>query len=143
MAQGAQLRIAETTCLLQSSHDAFIKTLARWTTKRNSREQDCDFTLRVQVKDAPEGLEPIHFRGSGHVVIAQYGSNVFLFDLLRRSVEARISQAVASNVRLWSRSFSASDSWCARAEYRGAATTQRLRGERRERDTDRRGIHGW
>lgn len=78
MAQGAQLRIAETTCLLQSSHDAFIKTLARWTTKRNSREQDCDFTLRVQVKDAPEGLEPIHFRGSGHVVIAQYGSNVFL-----------------------------------------------------------------
>jgi hypothetical protein len=99
--RGAQLRIAETTCLLQSSHDEFTKTLTRWITKRSAREQACDFTLRVQVNDVSDGIEPVHFRGSGHLVIAQYGANVFLFDLLRRTVEARISRQVADNTQLW------------------------------------------
>jgi hypothetical protein len=103
--RGAWLRIADTTCLLQSSHPEFATTLAPWIKKRQAGEQACDFTLRVQVNDAWDALEPVHFRGSAHLVIAQYGSNVFLFDLHRKTVEARISQLVSRNTQLWADRF--------------------------------------
>jgi hypothetical protein len=99
------LQIAETTCLLQGNPDELAKTLSPWIAKDQSAEHTCDFMLRVQVDDGPDTLEPAHFRGSGHLVIAQYGSNVFLFDLRRKIVEARISKAVSKDAQLWAHRF--------------------------------------
>lgn len=103
--RGSWLRIAETNCLLLSSPHGFARTLAPWIKKRHAGDQAYDFLLRVQVNDASDALEPAHFRGSEHLVIAQYGSNVFLFDLHRRTVEARISRGVSGNTQLWADRF--------------------------------------
>jgi hypothetical protein len=43
-----------------------------------------------------------HFRGLHHVVIASFGSsNVFVFDILRRTLSARVSVATARDDRFW------------------------------------------
>jgi hypothetical protein len=61
------------------------------------------FSVRVAVDEAsgePAGAS--HFRGLHHVVIASFGSsNVFVFDILRRTLSASISRAVARDYRFW------------------------------------------
>jgi hypothetical protein len=61
------------------------------------------FDMRVRVdesRDEAEG-EP-HFRGSHHVVTASFGrSNVFVFDILRRTLSASVSAAIARDDRFW------------------------------------------
>ena len=43
-----------------------------------------------------------HFRGLHHVVTASFGrSNVFVFDILRRTLSASVSAAVARDDRFW------------------------------------------
>jgi hypothetical protein len=61
------------------------------------------FSMRVAVDESSNesGGEP-HFRGSHHVVIAFFGSsNVFVFDILRCTLSASISAAVAEDTRFW------------------------------------------
>jgi hypothetical protein len=61
------------------------------------------FSVRVAVDEAsgePAGAP--HFRGLHHVVIASFGSsNVFVFDILRRTLSASISRAVAQDYHFW------------------------------------------
>ncbi len=61
------------------------------------------FSMRVAVDEGsgePAGVP--HFRGLHHVVIASFGSsNVFVFDILRRTLSASISRGVALDYRFW------------------------------------------
>jgi hypothetical protein len=56
------------------------------------------------VLDDLSPLGPPHFRGMHHVVVASFGAaNVFVFDLRRSIVTARVSQAVANDTEFWRR----------------------------------------
>jgi hypothetical protein len=61
------------------------------------------FEMRVVVDESSdEGAGEPHFRGLHHVVTASFGrSNVFVFDILRRTVSAGVSAAIARDDRFW------------------------------------------
>jgi hypothetical protein len=61
------------------------------------------FTMRVVVDEtSSEAATHPHFRGLHHVVTASFGSgNVFIFDILRRTLNANISATVARDPRFW------------------------------------------
>lgn len=61
------------------------------------------FRMRVVVDDSSSQTigEP-HFRGLHHVVIASFGiANVFVFDILRRTLNASVTTEVARDERFW------------------------------------------
>lgn len=61
------------------------------------------FRMRVVVDESSDEAagEP-HFRGLHHVVTASFGnSNLFVFDILRRTLSASISAAIARDERFW------------------------------------------
>ncbi len=61
------------------------------------------FTFEVEVEEESdcEAGRP-HFRGMQHVAVASFGmANVFVFDLLRRHVGARVSGRVARDAQFW------------------------------------------
>jgi hypothetical protein len=61
------------------------------------------FDMRVIVDESSDEAagEP-HFRGMHHVVTASFGrSNVFVFDILRRTLSAGVSAAIARDDRFW------------------------------------------
>ncbi|WP_353071320.1 hypothetical protein [Tunturiibacter gelidiferens] len=61
------------------------------------------FSMRVLVNESsPKPMGEPHFRGLHHVVTASFGSdNIFVFDILRRTVNASISTVAARNSRFW------------------------------------------
>ena len=61
------------------------------------------FKMRVVVDESSdEGAGEPHFRGLHHVVTASFGrSNVFVFDILRRTLSATVSVAIARDDRFW------------------------------------------
>jgi hypothetical protein len=61
------------------------------------------FNMRVVVDESTdEGAGEPHFRGLHHVVTASFGrSNMFVFDILHRTLSARVSAAVARDYRFW------------------------------------------
>jgi hypothetical protein len=61
------------------------------------------FKMRVVVDESSdEGAGEPHFRGLRHVVTASFGrSNVFVFDILRRTLSASVSTALARDDRFW------------------------------------------
>ena len=61
------------------------------------------FTMRVTVDESlNEAAGKPHFRGLHHVVTASFGeSNVFVFDILRRTLSARVSGEVAGDCGFW------------------------------------------
>jgi hypothetical protein len=63
----------------------------------------CRFSMRVLVDESSiEAVGDPHFRGLHHVVTASFGgSNVFVFDILRRTLSACVSGTVARDDRFW------------------------------------------
>jgi hypothetical protein len=61
------------------------------------------FSMRIVVDELlDEAAGEPHFRGLHHVVTASFGrSNLFVFDILRRSLVASVSAAVARDGRFW------------------------------------------
>ena len=61
------------------------------------------FNMRVVVDpSSTEAAGAAHFRGLHHVVTASFGnSNMFVFDILRRTLSAVVSGAVARDNRFW------------------------------------------
>src|SRR5258705_1704626 len=59
--------------------------------------------MRVVVDESSdEAVGEPNFRGLHHVVMASFGrSNVFVFDILRRTLSATVSVAVARDDRFW------------------------------------------
>jgi hypothetical protein len=66
------------------------------------------FAIEILVEEGGDSYAgPPHFRGMHHVVIASFGmANVFVFDLLRRHVGARVSRSLAGNREFWKRKMS-------------------------------------
>lgn len=100
--QSATLRVACTTCDLHTDHEQVLTTLAQFADE-TLNERHSDFVLKVHVVDGPETVEPTHFRGMGHLVVAILGPNTFLFDLHRKEVHASITIGVARDAELWAR----------------------------------------
>jgi hypothetical protein len=61
------------------------------------------FRMRIVVDElSNEAAGDPHFRGMQHVVTATFGrSNVFVFDILRRTLSASVSSAIARDHLLW------------------------------------------
>jgi hypothetical protein len=61
------------------------------------------FSMRVVVDESSSHVAGApHFRGLHHVVTASFGtSNVFVFDIMRRTLGASVSAAVARDFRFW------------------------------------------
>ncbi len=61
------------------------------------------FSMRVVVDESSnEAAGEPHFRGLHHVVTASFGaSNLFVFDILRRTLSASVSGVVARDDRFW------------------------------------------
>src|SRR4051812_27369322 len=61
------------------------------------------FRMRIVVNESSnESAGEPHFRGMQHVVTASFGrSNLFVFDILRRTISASVSAAIARDHRFW------------------------------------------
>jgi hypothetical protein len=61
------------------------------------------FGMRIVVDESSaEVARDAHFRGLHHVVTASFGnSNIFVFDILRRTLSANVSGVVAQDYRFW------------------------------------------
>ena len=106
-----RVEVAGLACEVQTNSAALISTLqdAFLTTPDRKREQDGElpwFSLRVEVKDGEPSLrEAARFRGSGHLVFASFGSDVFVLDLLRREITASVRLRTAEDREFWKSTF--------------------------------------
>ena len=98
----ASLRFAGVECSFSSDSPEARDTLCPWI---SSSAAAPDFTLRVHNVNCSPEMAPTHFRGMEHLVIARYGANVLLFDLLRKNVDAWIAASLISNLTLWNERF--------------------------------------
>jgi hypothetical protein len=88
--------------LLRTNSDALAESIGRaggsW-----RGVAACDLHVEVNFGDAA-APGAAHFRGMHHVVVASFGAgNVFVFDLQRRVVSAKVSKTVAEDAEFWNR----------------------------------------
>jgi|ERR1700761_1780458 len=67
------------------------------------RQSGNRFSMHVLVNESSvDPIEEPHFRGLRHVVVASFGAgNIFIFDVLRRTLSATISRVAAADFRFW------------------------------------------
>src|SRR6266478_2240716 len=97
-----ELCFAGAACDLRTNSSELAKVLADLSISTGGTVPR-GFKMRVVVDVSSEEAagEP-HFRGLHHVVTASFGrSNVFVFDILRRTLSAGVSAAVARDGRFW------------------------------------------
>jgi hypothetical protein len=97
-----ELRFANVACdLVTNSFE--LRALLSQVSHAASSQTGNRFSMRIVVNDSSS--EPIgdpHFRGLRHVVTASFGTgNIFIFDVLRRTLSASISTEAAKNFRFW------------------------------------------
>ena len=100
-----ELSLAGGLCRLQTNSSALGESLRRWWGPPQSQTACGHFTLQVLVTaQERSGLEPPHFRGLRHLVVASFGDgNVITLNLLRRSVSAVVTQELAAKQSFWDR----------------------------------------
>jgi hypothetical protein len=93
---------AGAACDLRTNSFELAGTLERLSISADDPELS-GFSMRVVVDESSyEGAGEPHFRGLHHVVTAFFGrSNVFVFDILRRTLSASVSASVALDDRFW------------------------------------------
>jgi len=98
-----ELRFAGAACYLRTNSFQLARVLKGLSISADDAVPS-GYDMRVVVDEASnETAGGPHFRGLHHVVIASFGgSNVFVFDILRRTVSARVSAAIARDSRFWS-----------------------------------------
>jgi hypothetical protein len=96
------LEIAGTTCTVRSNSPKLASTLRFWRGETERHDPD-GFSMGVVVCETGDQYPTLpHFRGLGHIVIATFGgSNVFIFDLLRREISATVSPQLAATPEFW------------------------------------------
>jgi hypothetical protein len=96
------LCFAGAACDLRTNSFELAGTLERLSISSDDPELS-GFSMRVVVDESSyEGVGEPHFRGLHHVVTVFFGrSNVFVFDILRRTLSASVSAAVAQDDRFW------------------------------------------
>jgi hypothetical protein len=97
-----ELRFAGLVCDLFTNSLGLQALLSQLSQGANSLTAN-RFSMRIVVNELSS--EPIgvpHFRGLHHVVTASFGTgNIFIFDILRRTLSASISTIAAKDVRFW------------------------------------------
>jgi hypothetical protein len=96
------LSFAGAGCDLSTNSVELVCVLENLSAPNNSVGEN-QFTMRIAVDEtSPEVAAHPHFRGLHHVVTASFGrSNIFVFDVLRRTLSATVSGAVARDHRFW------------------------------------------
>ncbi len=99
------LRLAGAVCRLATNSMQLGKTLRRWREDANAAGAERAIAMHVVVAGGERAETRLaHFRGLNHIVVASFGeSNVFVFDLLRRRVSARVSDETAGDTKFWER----------------------------------------
>lgn len=102
LSHSRKLCFAGAVCVLQTDSAELAGMLGLLSIKMGERGTS-GFRMRVAVDESSfEGVGEAHFRGLHHVVTASFGSsNLFVFDVLRRTLSASISGAVARDYRFW------------------------------------------
>jgi hypothetical protein len=97
-----ELCFAGATCNLLTSSPDLARALERLSLSSDDPGVS-GFSMRVIVDEsACEAVGEPHFRGLHHVVTASFGrSNLFVWDMLRRTLSASVSAAVARDDRFW------------------------------------------
>lgn len=93
------LHLAGTVCEIETNDRRLGFTLRHWPVAAPEGNAAGRFAMHILVAACAEpASERAHFRGLNHVVIASFGrANVFVFDLLRRRIIARVSERVAGS----------------------------------------------
>ena len=97
------LHLAGTVCEVETNDHRLEFTLRDWTVVGGEADVAGKFALQILVSACPTPQsEHPHFRGLNHVVVASFGhANVFVFDLLRRRLVAKVSEGVACDPMFW------------------------------------------
>lgn len=100
--QSKKLCFAGATCDLRTNSSELMSALELLSISTGARCLS-QFSMRVVVDESScEAAGQPHFRGLHHVVTASFGfSNLFVFDILRRTVSASVSGIVARDDRFW------------------------------------------
>jgi len=98
------LRIAGAVCRLSTNSRRLGETLCRWEAAEVETSAAA-FSMHILVAgEGSANTAPPHFRGMKHVVIASFGEdNLFVFDLARRHVAAKVTEAIAVDANFWDR----------------------------------------
>lgn len=96
------LSFAGAPCDLRTNSSELAQTLGRLSLSTDDPGLN-RFSMRVAVDESSyEAVGEPHFRGLHHVVTASFGrSNMFVFDVLRRSLSAGVSAVAARDDRFW------------------------------------------
>jgi HPr Serine kinase C-terminal domain len=96
------LEIAGVSCSIRTNSLELASTLCSWRPKHRKHDA-VGFSMRVVVSQAKDDCAtPPHFRGLDHIVIATFGgSNIFVFDLIRREISATVSAQTARTAAFW------------------------------------------
>lgn len=94
----AFLNLAGARCRLRSDSPVVLRSLETFIAQSLPAP---GLLLDVHVTDQPDTRQPAHFRGMGHLVLAEYGANVLLFDLAQHTIHAWITEPAARDRRLW------------------------------------------
>jgi hypothetical protein len=96
------LEIAGVSCSIRTNSLELASTLCSRRPKHKKRDA-VGFSMRVVVSQAKDDCAtPPHFRGLDHIVIATFGgSNIFMFDLIRREISATVSAQTARTAAFW------------------------------------------
>lgn len=97
-----ELCFAGAVCDVRTNSAELALTLERLSIQ-TSEDAALGFTMRIVVDESSyDAVGDAHFRGLHHVVTASFGSpNLFVFDILRRTLSASVSGAVARDYRFW------------------------------------------
>jgi hypothetical protein len=101
--QRKELCFAGAICELNTNSQKLAQLLEGLSMPVSRNRGASGFDMRIMVDEElnEEAGEP-HFRGMHHVVTASFGQgNVFVFDVLRRRLSARIAKPVAQNISFW------------------------------------------
>jgi hypothetical protein len=97
-----ELRFAGVVCdLITNSFE--LRALLSQLSHVENCESGNRFSMRIVVSEPScDPIEEPHFRGLRHVVTASFGTgNIFIFDVLRRTLSASISRVAALDLRFW------------------------------------------
>lgn len=95
------LQIAGTRCEVRTNRSCVASTLEDW---RITEAENCaaGFSMEILVTAGADAIGETHFRGLHHVVVASFApANIFVFDLLRRTIAATVSENVARDRQFW------------------------------------------
>src|SRR5215831_8122714 len=96
------LQIAGTACVVETNYPELEYSLHAWALPALDSADASRFSIQILVSAGEDAPEHPHFRGLHHLVVASFGhANIFVFDLLRRHLAAKVSERVARDLQFW------------------------------------------